>query len=84
MISQLLVPLYILCSEDTRSSLCVSTPNTVCNLRTLPLLTSLPHFLTLPLPFATAGIQIGETSSKEHAAVDAAVVTFLFESREVL
>ena len=27
---------YIYCaSEDTRSSLCVSTPNTVCNLRTL-------------------------------------------------
>ena len=36
-----------------RSSLCVSTPNTVCNLRTLPLLTSLHPLLTLPLPFAT-------------------------------
>ena len=34
-ISQLHVPLYILCSEDMRSSLCVSTLNTVCNLRTL-------------------------------------------------
>ena len=53
MISHLPVLLYILCSEDTRSSLCVSTPNTVCNLRTLLLLTSLPAILTLPLPFAT-------------------------------
>ena len=53
MISQLHVLLYILRSEDTRSSLCVSTLNTVRNLRTL-LLTHLQlTFLTLPLPFAT-------------------------------
>ena len=44
---------YIYCAVGIQeSSLCVSTPNTVCNLRTLSLLTSWLPFLTLPLPFA--------------------------------
>ena len=78
MISQLPVALYILCSEDIRSSLCVSTLNLVCNLRTLTYLLYLllcGHTLTLPLPFATTTIKM-ESHKAMYKRCSAAAAAF--------